>query len=469
MAEYLDFFNIYVIGLIEGTFQFYFLAKILKKKLLPPFYFLFGVCAVIVTRVLSVGTVTGFVAMVFLLTVCGILVCHADFKSSLLYAALTTEIMLLCYGIVKSLIGLLYAWLPDYYYAMAGIPAMLVSYAVSLLLTGACYYMVYRYFPRDVFYLRDAMHPFHAVSEMQQMFLVFIPILMIFIMSEYINTLSFDYQYVVLEEDGSFEYLLSHWQLLAMHLLGLLSLFCILFSYKKLQQNFRLSTEISLLEQEEHSLNRYVEEAKARYDETKSFRHDIRNHIAVVKNLLQSGKLEEAVSYMEDMDDMAEKMSFPCSTNNPVVDILVGNKLGIAQSMGIDVACSLFLPYPCSLRDIDICIILSNALDNAIQACKCLDGIEKYIHVFGRIQGDFLMMEIENSFHGKGAFKKGTGLSNVKKVAEKYGGTMSIETQEDKFVLHVLLILFTTSRGYPAANGLTCYFLQPKTEKGSRL
>ena len=438
MAEYLDFFNIYVIGLIEGTFQFYFLAKILKKKLLPPFYFLFGVCAVIVTRFLSVGTVTGFVAMVFLLTVCGILVCHADFKSSLLYAALTTEIMLLCYGIVKSLIGLLYAWLPYFFYDMAGIAAMLASETASLLLTGVCYYMVYRYFSD------------YTASEMQQMFLVFIPILMIFIMSEYINTLSFDYQFVVLEEDGSFEYLLSYWQLLAMHLLGLLSLFCILFSYKKLQQNFRLSTEISLLEQEEHSLNQYVEEAKTRYDETKSFRHDIRNHIAVVKNLLQSGKLEEAVSYMEDMDDMAEKMSFPCSTNNPVVDILVGNKLGIAKSMGIDVDCSLLLPYPCSLKDIDICIILSNALDNAIQAVKRLDaGMEKYIHVSGRIQGDFLMMEIENSFHGKGAFKKGTGLSNVKKVAEKYGGAMSIETQENKFVLHVLLIISQHPEGIP--------------------
>uniref|UniRef100_N2ALR8 Sensor histidine kinase NatK C-terminal domain-containing protein n=1 Tax=Eubacterium plexicaudatum ASF492 TaxID=1235802 RepID=N2ALR8_9FIRM len=438
MAEYLDFFNIYVIGLIEGTFQFYFLAKILKKKLLLPFYFLFGVCAVIVTRFLSVGTVTGFVAMVFLLTVCGILVCHADFKSSLLYAALTTEIMLLCYGIVKSLIGLLYTWLPYFFYDTVGIAAMLASEAVSLLLTGVCYYMVYRYFSG------------YTASEMQQMFLVFIPILMIFIMSEYINTLSFDYQYVVFGEDGSFEYLLSHWQLLAMHLLGLLSLFCILFSYKKLQQNFRLSTEISLLEQEEYSLNRYVEEAKTRYDETKSFRHDIKNHIAVVKNLLQSGKLEEAVSYMEDMDDMAEKMSFPCSTNNPVVDILVGNKLGIAKSMGINVDCSLLLPYPCSLRDIDICIILSNALDNAIQAVKRLDaGMEKYIHVSGRIQGDFLMMEIENSFHGKGAFKKGTGLSNVKKVAEKYGGAMSIEAQGNKFVLHVLLILSQHPEGIP--------------------
>ena len=452
MAEYLDFFNIYVIGLIEGTFQFYFLAKILKKKLLLPFYFLLGVCAVIVTRFLSVGTVTGFVAMVFLLTVCGILVCYADFKSSLLYAALTTEIMLLCYGIVKSLIGLLYAWLPNFFYDTAGIAAMLASEAASLLLTGVCYYMVYRYFSD------------YTASEMQQMFLVFIPILMIFIMSEYINTLSFDYQFVVLEEDGSFEYLLSHWQLLAMHLLGLLSLFCILFSYKKLQQNFRLSTEISLLEQEEHSLNQYVEEAKTRYDKTKSFRHDIRNHIAVVIKLLQSGKVEEAVSYMEYMEDMAEKMSFHCSTNNPVVDILVGNKLGIAKSMGIGVGCSLLLPYPCSLKDIDICIVLSNALDNAIQACKnmdndtdghtlpdarppaptgtCITGCpNRYIHVSGRIQGDFLMIEVENSFHGKDTFKKGTGLSNVKKVAEKYGGVMSIETQGDVFILQVLLII----------------------------
>ena len=438
MAEYLDFFNIYIMGVVDMSFQFYFLIKILKKKVWPPVYLLPGVCAVIANNFVPPGTMTGFVMLVFFLTICGLLVCHADFKSSLLYAALTTEIMLLCYGIVKSLIGLLYAWLPYFFYDTAGVAAMLASEAASLLLTGVCYDMVYRYFSDD------------TASEMQQMFLVFIPVLMIFIMSEYIDMISFDYQYIFLEEDGSFEYLFSHWQLLAMHLLGLLSLFCILFSYKKLQQNFRLSTEISLLEQEEHSLNRYVEEAKTRYDETKSFRHDIRNHIAVVKNLLQSGKTEEAVSYMEDMDDMAEKLSFPCSTNNPVVDILVGNKLGIAKSMGIDADCSLLLPYPCDIKDIDICIVLSNALDNAIHAVKSLDaGIEKYIRVFGRIQGDFLMIEVENSFHGKDTFKKGTGLSNVKKVAEKYGGAMSIETQENKFVLHVLLILSQHSEGIP--------------------
>ncbi len=439
MAEYLDFFNVYIMGAVEMSFQSYFLAKILKKKMWPPFYFLFAVCAVIVNDLVPSGMFTGFVVLVFLLTAYGTFICHADFKYSLLYAALAMEIMLLCSGIVNSLMSLPYPWLPAFFHETDNIAAMLVSEAASLVLTGFCYYMVYRYFSWDDF---DPVDTPKTTMGMQQMVLIFIPILMIFIMSSYINAIEYDFQFEISVDKGPAEHFFSHGQMLSMYFLGLASLFCILFSYKKLQQSFRFSTEISLMEQQEHSLNQYVEEAKARYDETKSFRHDIRNHIAVVKKLLQNGKLEEAITYVEDLDDMAEKMSFPCSTNNPVVDILVGNKLGIAKSMGIDVDCSLPLPYPCGIRDIDICIVLSNALDNAIHAVKNLGaGIEKYIRVSGRIQGDFLMLEIQNSFHGKGAFKKGTGLSNVKKVTEKYGGAMSIETQENVFVLHVLLII----------------------------
>ncbi len=447
MDEYLDFFNVYIMGVIETSFQIYFLVKILKKKMWPPFYFLFAVGAVIVGEFIPGSTIVDFVVFVLLISICGAFACHANFKASLLYATLTTEIMLLCSGIVNALMSLPYPWLPAFFHETGNIAAMLICEAASFLLSGFCYYIVYRYFSMDALCAADAPD---TTMGMQQMFLIFVPILMIFIMSNYINAIEYDFQFEILADKGPAGHFFSHGQMLVMYFLGLLSLFCILFSYKKLQQNFRLSTEISLMEQEEHSLNRYVEEAKARYDETKSFRHDIRNHIAVVKNLLQSGKFTEAVSYMEAMDDIAEKMSFPCSTNNPVVDILVGNKLGIAKSMGIDADCSLLLPYPCDIKDIDICIVLSNALDNAIHAVKSLDAsIEKYIRVFGRIQGDFLMIEVENSFHGKDTFKKGTGLSNVKKVAEKYGGAMSIETQENKFVLHVLLILSQHPEGIP--------------------
>ena len=427
MDAYLDLFNIYIMGVVETVIQLYFLAKILKKKVWPPVYFLFAVCAVILNEFMPVNTIIGFVALVLMITAFGKFACHSDFKSFFLYAALSIEFMLLCYGLLNSLISLFHPWLPEVFYTN-GIAVMLISEIASLALSGLCYYVVYRYFSC---YTKD---------QMQQMFLVIIPVLMIFIMSEYISVVEF--QYEIYMDDGPSGYLLNRGQMIVMYFLGLASLFCILFSYKKIQQNFFLRTKLSLLEQEEHSLNLYVEEAKARYDETRAFRHDIKNHITVVKELLQGGKLEEAAGYIEDMDDMAERMSFPCSTNNPVVDILLGNKLGIAKSMGVHVDCSLLLPYPCGLRDIDICIVLSNALDNAIHACKNMDaGMEKYIRVSGRIQGDFLMVEVRNSFRGKGAFKKGTGLSNIKAVAEKYGGAMSIETGEGEFVLQALLII----------------------------
>ncbi len=429
MADCIDFFYEFIMGSIEMFVLFYFFVKLLRKRVRNYVYFVFAVCAALLFHFVQVGTIAGFGLVVLLLMAGGILLCHIKFKLSLLYAALVVEIMQLCYGIEKSLLSVLYPLMFAVFQDTAGMVFMLSGELMALLLSGVCYYMVYRYFSC------------YSNTEMQYMYLVFIPLLMIFIMDEYINSVVYGWE-VVIEYDGTTEYLINHWQLLIIQILGISSLFCILFAYKKILQNFRLNLELSLLEQEEYSLGQYVEEAKAHYEKTKSFRHDIRNHIAVVKDLLQNGKTEQALHYIGDMEDIAEGLSFPCSTNNPVVDILVGNKLGIAKNIGIDVDCSLLLPYPCGLRDIDICIILSNALDNAIHACKNMSsGAKKYIHVSGRIQGDFLMMEIGNSFQGEGMFKKGTGLSNIKTAAEKYHGAMSIKTHGTEAVLNVLLII----------------------------
>ena len=94
--------------------------------------------------------------------------------------------------------------------------------------------------------------------------MILIPILMIFFMSEYISSIL--YGNIAVRNAGGSAISVNHYQILMIQLFGMASLFCILFAYKKLLQNFHLSTELSLLEQEEHSLNRYVEEARARYE-----------------------------------------------------------------------------------------------------------------------------------------------------------------------------------------------------------
>ena len=428
MADYMDFYNVYIMGsgVAQILFGFYFFAILLHKKIRCYIYIVFAVCVMTVIYVVSNAFVQ-FAVYIFLLTICGRVICHTDWKSSILYAALVVEIMQLSYGIVKSLLSVLYPLLSAFDQNMIGIIFMLSGDIMSLLLTGIFCHIVYQYFSS------------YETIERQYMFLILVPILMIFVMDEYIN--SFIYGMVVTDVSGVTIYT-NHYQMLALQLLGMASLFCILFAHKKLVQNFHLSTKLSLLEQEEHSLNQYVEEARAHYEKTKAFRHDIKNHITVVRELLQSGTPQQALDYIGDMEEMTAGLSFPCNTNHPVVDILIGNKLGIANSMGIDVCCSLFLPYPCFVRDIDFCIILSNALDNAIHACKNMsESAEKYIHVTGRIQGDFILIEVENSFQADGLIRKGTGLSNVKTVAEKYHGAMNIKTQGNVFILSVLLII----------------------------
>lgn len=437
----MDFLDIYAMG--SGIAQilsgFIFCVRFLHKRIKLRFYLLFVVCGEIFVYVIRDDGMVQMAGYIFLLTLGGILIpsdtgqaeCprargKADWKPAVLSAVLVTEVMQLCYGVVKSLWSLLYLRISASERGMAGYIFMLSGDLASLLLFWFCCHMIYRYFPgRETF-------------RQQYLFMVLVPMLMIFFMEEYINFIIYG---VSVTDDGGITVYGNHWQMLVIQLLGIGSLFCILFAWQKTLQGIRLGMEVSLLEQQEHSLNQYVEEARMRYEKTVSFRHDVRNHIAVVQRLLQSGKWEQAVQYMGDMEGMAQELSFPVSTNNPVVDILVGNKLGIAKSMGIDAECSLLLPCPCGLRDIDICIILSNGLDNAICACNGMENGEKYIHVAGRIQGDFLLVEIENSFQGTGMPEEGTGLSNIRAVAEKYRGAVSVKIQGTAFLLHVLLII----------------------------
>ncbi len=427
MEIYLDWFNGYIIGSLQMLLGFIFFIRFLQKKGRTFYALLFALPGLALVLFLPVGSITEYLVYTLLLIAIGILPCRADWKSAVFYAALTVGIMEICQGIVNSLSGMLSPWTLAVHQNAAAVVSILLG-ITAVALAAVCYCVVYHFFL-----------PFET-AEKQYLFLFLIPALMIFFMDEYICSIIYGNE--TIQNAGGRGIPIKHHHMFVIQLFGMASLFCLMFAYKKLLQNFRLRTELSLLEQEESSLNHYVEEARARYEKTKSFRHDIKNHITVVKDLLQNGKSEEASAYIGDLADMTAELSLPCGTGNPVADILVGNKLGIAKSMGTNVDCSLLLPYPCPVRDIDFCIILSNALDNAIHACRNAGSdTEKFIRLSGRVQGDFVLLEVENSFQKKGPAGQGTGLSNIKAVAEKYQGAMSIKTQENSFLLSVLLVI----------------------------
>lgn len=427
VADFLDFFNVYVMGSIQMLTGFHFFTRFFKKEVNPIYYILFAMFGIAIIMFVPTGSIIEFFAYILLLVAGGIFICKANSVAAILYAVVTVEIMQICYGVFNSILCILYPLMYSLNPEIVGTAFMALE-SVALLLSAFCYRMVYRHFL------------YHETDKNQYALMILMPTLMIFLTGQYIN--STIYGNTITTGKSGVIINANHYQMLLIQLFGIASLFCIMFAYKKMLENFRLSTELSLLEQEEHSLYQYVEEAKERYEKTRSFRHDVKNHITIVKELLRNNKLEQALNYVGDMENMIADMSFSYNTNNPVVDILLANKLGVAGSNGINVHCSLVLPYPCSVNDIDFCIILSNALDNAIRACKKVDeSTEKYIHVTGSIQGDFILLKVENSFQGKEVLRKGIGLTNIKAVAEKYHGAMSVKTQDAVFVLSVLLII----------------------------
>lgn len=227
--------------------------------------------------------------------------------------------------------------------------------------------------------------------------------------------------------------------LLALQALGLGALVCTLYACGRVRDGFLLQASLASLKQETHAQRTYVEQARMRYGQTRAFRHDIKNHLSVLDGLLKGGQVDQAREYLQKLEAVSLGLSFPVQTGNPVMDVLLGDKLELARACGVDVSISLVLPKSCGISDLDWCVVFANALDNALQACARLEGEETAIRVAGEQQGDFYMLEFENTCCPGLCPVVGTGLSNIKAVVEKYGGAMTFETAGSWFRLHVLL------------------------------
>jgi len=428
MVDDLDFFWTYVMGNLELLAGFCFFTGFLQKKVKPIYGMLFAIFGTIILAVFRLEGILALLVFLMLLMAAGKLLYRADCILTVLYAVVTIEILNLCFGLFNSLSYILF---PIVYEKNPGIFGFILAGAGNIfvpVLAVLCYQTIQRYCV------------WKETVGKRYVFMILLPAFLIFLASEYINENIYG-NTVTVEKEGILSSV-NPYPVLLMQALGVSSLFCILFSYKKLAESFRRNKEAALLEMQAHSLNQYVEEAKLRYEKTKSFRHDLKNHITVVKELLESEKTEAALQYVQGMEDLTADISFPVSTNHPVLDILLGNKLGIAEENQIEVQCSMIVPYPCGISDIDFCIIIGNALDNAVSACNQIrNGKQKYIHVTGKVQGDFLFMEIENSYNGRRAVRGGTGLSNIRTAVEKYHGAMEIRTEGETFVLSILVIL----------------------------
>ncbi len=335
-------------------------------------------------------------------------------------ALIAIYISQLSFGLVNSLETVLF---PGLIGRLLLYPLLVLATCGALALCAACYYLTLQFLSLP----QAGQLPFVGVLLLPQLF---------FLAAElYILQTSYNSLAVNLTPAD----LGWHLLLFGLQALGLAALLCTLWAYRGICRGFQTQAQVDLLLQAAQAQKTYLAEAQQRYAKSRSFRHDLKNHLAVLDGLLARGQYAAGRDYLQKLESASLDLEPAYQTGNPAVDVLLAEKLGLAAAEGIETEVELALPQPCAVDDFDLCVIFANALDNACQACREVRGA-KSIRIVGERQGDFLRLEFINTCREAEPLPPpGVGLGNIKAVAEKYQGAMLTEKNGGFFCLNVLL------------------------------
>ena len=112
----------------------------------------------------------------------------------------------------------------------------------------------------------------------------------------------------------------------------------------------------------------HYQEVDTMYRQIRGWRHDYRNHIQAMKALAASGDLDGIKSYLEQLDTDLQTVDTVIKSGNPMADAIINSKISLAKSKYIPVKIDAHIPVKLKTSELDLCCILGNLFDNAIEA-----------------------------------------------------------------------------------------------------
>ena len=201
-------------------------------------------------------------------------------------------------------------------------------------------------------------------------------------------------------------------------------------------------------------LLKYYDEVQHIYSQMRGWRHDYHNHIQAMKALLALGKKAEHVEYLNKLDADLTNVDTMLKTGNVVLDAILNSKISIAAARDINVNAKAVVPKELGISEVDLCVIIGNLLDNAMEACVLLQEKEsRFIRVYIGKHKEMLYISVSNSaggevkkvgksyFSTKGSPMHGFGLARIDRIIEKYKGYVNRQHEEGVFATEITLPL----------------------------
>jgi len=220
--------------------------------------------------------------------------------------------------------------------------------------------------------------------------------------------------------------------------------------FKKTHENAVLQNEQVLLKTQTEYSQRYIEQLKLSQELTKAYRHDLRHHLQLINAYLACNNRDELEHYMTALASNLEDTVVTEYCDNIAVNLILSAFVARAEKDGILLKIKAHIPSSSSVLNTDLCIVISNGLENALNATRNVDSFaKKEITLSCHIKNSRLLLRITNPFSGVVTFEDGLpvtqatghgfGTKSIALIAEKYHGMHEFKAENGIFALSVII------------------------------
>ena len=228
------------------------------------------------------------------------------------------------------------------------------------------------------------------------------------------------------------------------------SYFMILWLFKQSSEQMALQNKQNLQQMQIASSKQNLEALKESQEKTIIYRHDMRHHLNLINAYLVDNNKESAQNYIKEIEKSIVNVTVETYCSNYSLNLILNYYISKAKQEQIDVETQIELPKELSISDMDLCLIFSNAIENAVKALTPIKSSEeRVLRISCKYKNNKLHIEITNSFEGTLMFvnkmpinfseKHGYGTKSIASITEKYNGIYSFITENGIFITRIIL------------------------------
>lgn len=195
----------------------------------------------------------------------------------------------------------------------------------------------------------------------------------------------------------------------------------------------------------------HYREVENMYRQIRGWRHDYRNHIQMMKVLAANGNMDALKAYLDELDTDLNTVDTVVKTGNPMADAILNSKISLARSRNIPTQVDAHIPVKLKMSELDLCCIIGNLFDNAMEASMALPEEKRLIRVYMDMKGTQLYISFTNFTAAKKLNKVGRGFKTSKgeghgfglvrmdDIVSRYDGYLSRNSEDGAFTTEILI------------------------------